>query len=104
MLYKYRTQTVNLVLSAFSQAVTSRARSAVGQASRSVCRALTPPLCSEVAAASPSVAGVSTVRTESAMVKKLYFPTLAFDFSWLALYFKRLVLPIFNVYIMHRVS
>lgn len=101
MLSKYRMLTVKLVLSPFSQAATSRARSAVGQASRSACRAQTPPLCSEVVAASPSVAGVSTVRTESAMVKKLYFPTLAFDFSWLALYFKHPVLPIFNVYIMH---
>lgn len=77
---------MNLVLSLFSQAVMSRAWSAVGQASRSVCRAQTPRHCSEVEAASPSVAGLSTVRTESAMVKKLYFPTLAFDFSWLALY------------------
>lgn len=73
----------------------------MGQASRSACRAQTPPLCSEVAAASPSVAEVSTVRTESAMVKKLNFPTLAFDFSRLPLYFKHLVFPIFIVCIMH---
>lgn len=61
----------------FSQAVMSRAPSAMGQASGSVCHVRTPPLCSETGSVSASAARVSTVRPESATVKKMSPPLFA---------------------------
>lgn len=62
---------VNVFISpSFPQAVMSRALSAMGRASRSVCHVQTPPLCSETGSALASAARLSTVRPESATVKK----------------------------------
>lgn len=64
------TDAVNVFIStSFSQAVMSRARSAMGRASGTVRHVQTPPLCSETGSASASAAHVSTVRPESATVK-----------------------------------
>lgn len=67
------------------QTVTSRARSAVGQVSRSACRAQTRSPCWKTGRASLTVAQVSTVEKASATVKLTHIHTAALKtFSWVS--------------------